>query len=370
MIRNVIFMIFFAITSACLPKKESTSSQKVSNNKNSHSNVVVGLVAERELLGFLDSDLDNFGNTFKSNSARDEFGILPLNISLKKSATISTMKQTIISAVSRMSGDGTLILFIGGHGSDQATIYTQDGQFLNFDQLDGWLKEARARKGPIARAVILITACHSGSWTDRLAKQNNTRVVTQGTNAGAQSMWSYYQGQSGSAREYADEVVMFSSSQTQFQTGVRQEIGSTMMNAFTKEVKSLLTGRSITWSAFVSNVIRNGQDAELGTSPTVALFPETLKNENVVGSGSGSKYQDEEYGDDELVDREGGQDGRSYQQTRSTARSDNYDSPRNDRNSSQSNEYANCPLYIRTSVALICGTNQNCIASALKSAGC
>lgn len=77
-----------------------------------------------------------------------------------------------------LSDDGTLFIYIAGHGAPNAQAQMNDGTFVGYNQLAKAIKTGRQGK-PLKRLVVMIFGCFSGSWIDVVRNYNNPEIAEQ-----------------------------------------------------------------------------------------------------------------------------------------------------------------------------------------------
>lgn len=102
------------------------------------------------------------------------------------------MGQHIQEAAGKVSGDGTLLIFITAHGHWSGVIQPADQAYATFgyENILANIRAARKTKGPFQRLVIVISACYSGSWLNTLSPSSDVarqRLVMTSVTAATQS---------------------------------------------------------------------------------------------------------------------------------------------------------------------------------------
>src|SRR5207253_1526290 len=77
--------------------------------------------------------------------------------------------KDIIASVKKYAPDvgeqGTLFIYMAGHGSPKGNLETNDGSFINFTGIRAALGEVRAGK-KFKRLVVVVFSCYAGNWVD------------------------------------------------------------------------------------------------------------------------------------------------------------------------------------------------------------
>jgi hypothetical protein len=81
----------------------------------------------------------------------------------KYSATKANITAMVAEHASAVSSDGTLFLFMAGHGSPNGYLSTPSG-FLNFDDIAAALRQTRT--AAFRRLVVVVFSCYAGNWVD------------------------------------------------------------------------------------------------------------------------------------------------------------------------------------------------------------
>jgi hypothetical protein len=99
----------------------------------------------------------------------DPAGNYAFNTTLVQAAGHNRMLQAIKDGASRVSEDGTLMVFITAHGATNGTLQPNDQAYatLGYSHILGAIREGRAGK-KFRRLVLFISACYSGSWMSTL----------------------------------------------------------------------------------------------------------------------------------------------------------------------------------------------------------
>ena len=123
-----------------------------------------------------DGDADNVALLFETNvsAARndvrrlqtilgDESADYNYDVSYQFSATKYQITEQVRQKAPLVSEEGTLFLFLAGHGSRNGYLSTPSG-FLNYEDIETALREAR--ETPFRRFVIVVFSCYAGNWVD------------------------------------------------------------------------------------------------------------------------------------------------------------------------------------------------------------
>lgn len=105
----------------------------------------------------------------------------------------NAMGLHIQEAARKVSGDGTLLIFITAHGHWSGVIQPADQQYATFgyENILANIRAARKDRGPFQRLVIVVSACYSGSWLNTLSSSSDIarqRLVMTSVSAGSQSI--------------------------------------------------------------------------------------------------------------------------------------------------------------------------------------
>lgn len=77
-----------------------------------------------------------------------------------------------------LSEDGTLMVYLAGHGAPTAQAQMTDGSFVGFGDIAAAIKRGRGNK-PLKRLVLMVFGCHSGSWIDTVRATNTAQVADE-----------------------------------------------------------------------------------------------------------------------------------------------------------------------------------------------
>lgn len=77
-----------------------------------------------------------------------------------------------------LSADGTVLIYLAGHGAPSAQAQMTDGSFVGFADIAAAIKQGRAGK-PLKRLVIMVFGCYSGSWIDSVRAQDTSAVADE-----------------------------------------------------------------------------------------------------------------------------------------------------------------------------------------------
>jgi hypothetical protein len=167
------FLISFV---SCSDAQQTSSLNDLAYNGKTGKNVAVFLTAPNPW-GNTQVYVENDPETLMSNltSLNQNFThFQDENVTL--ASAIDAVKK--YSAIDQIGEDGTLFLYIAGHGSPDAQTQMTNGTFLNYSHLREAIKTSRNGK-PIKRLVLMVFSCYSGSWIPRVQRETFQDIAEQ-----------------------------------------------------------------------------------------------------------------------------------------------------------------------------------------------
>lgn len=153
--------ILFVMTTlffSCRPDVSDSSETKGISADNAAKNVALLFVSPQDL--GIESDVDTLKSVLE-----DPQGDYKFETYTDAQATSGSIVSTIKEQAGKVDSNGTLFLYIAGHGSTTADVLTQDGSFISSSDVVDALKQAR-NGHPFKRFVFFVFACNSGSWVE------------------------------------------------------------------------------------------------------------------------------------------------------------------------------------------------------------
>jgi len=169
-------LVAFALLISCSDQTNLNSLHDLAYNGKTGKNVAVFLTAPNPW-GNTHVYVENDPETLMSNitSLNQNFThFQDENVTLESAINAVTK----YSAIDQIGEDGTLFLYIAGHGSPDAQTQLTNGTFLNFTHLHDAIKTSRGGK-PIKRLVLMVFSCYSGSWISRVQNGRYEEIAEQ-----------------------------------------------------------------------------------------------------------------------------------------------------------------------------------------------
>lgn len=266
--------IIAAITLASCAKPASPSSNRgsvkgITANSNG-GNVAVLLETNFQ---FASTDVRNLKTLLSDPTGNYGF----IDIKTNDNTNQYQITQFVKEAAPKVGDDGTLVLYLGGHGSPNGYLQTFDNQFVNFSTIQKAIKQSRTK--PFRRLVLFIFSCYSGNWVDQtqgvmdqLAKQTTNDAVN---------------GLSSNDNPYKELLVVTSSSK--YVESWSQGAGTAYGNAIMSAYKTNKNNNSFKMRQFLQEVVTKGTTIQPQDGPAIPQFravPESMLEETMTNNGT------------------------------------------------------------------------------------
>ena len=205
----------------------------------------------------------------------DEDGDYRFEVDTALGATTSSAIQAIGQAASEVSEDGTLFIYLGGHGSPDGGSQMNDGRLLYYRQIRSALEENV--ESSFRRLVLVVFGCYSGSWInniDRVGDTPSPETLNQVTTDGLMEAFAE------SNAVYDELLVMTSSSsgQLSYYTPGRT---SHFIDAFSRAYTDL---KGDVYGASIDDLVRGTQSRVRSSNVMAGVFPTRLSDEPLFNS--------------------------------------------------------------------------------------
>jgi uncharacterized caspase-like protein len=203
-----------------------------------------------------------------ANHASYKFGVAKLD---EEEST----RRNVEEALERMSADagdrGTAFFYYTGHGSPNS-LYLYDGSFPS-DKIRGAIARGREGRGPLARLVMVIDACFSGSLLDpmrlvRLSLLEEQAAVVSLVDRLAESF--------SRGEKYWNSLMIIASSRAD-QTSQASPVGSIFTLAMKKAFDEVAEARGTVGMFFAK-----AREYTVRHEPVARFVPESLRDEKLV----------------------------------------------------------------------------------------
>jgi|GEM_PF-2800986 len=95
------------------------------------------------------------------------------------SVTSRQILDVVRQRVPAVGPNGTLFLFLAGHGSPNGWLQTNDNSMINFRKIEAAIREVRPQK--LKRLVVIIFSCYGGQWINQTMTASLTAADGDGT---------------------------------------------------------------------------------------------------------------------------------------------------------------------------------------------
>jgi len=168
-VRKVLILFLFFLAPKTLGVKDSNNQAQVKGLSASSTADNIALLMTAY------SSTPNYGSLFEADMNQfekvvtDPSGNYRFKTMIDHRVSHEQMLVDIRSAASQVSADGTLLLFIAAHGSQDGRIQPEDQRYttLGYSEILTAIRDGRKGK-PFRRFVLFVSACYSGSWFQTL----------------------------------------------------------------------------------------------------------------------------------------------------------------------------------------------------------
>ena len=279
--------VILAIASGCSVARPGTSAKLDGLSATSNGGNVALLFQAN--IPEADNDLSILETVLSDSQANYGFDV-KTHSNVSSSAILSDIRKY----APQVGADGTLFLYLAGHGSPNGYMQTYDGSFLNFSDIQKTL--ARARSAPFKRLVVMVFSCFGGNWIDEVSSlrladasdastsrgvlESNARTVA---GAASSAFGSAAAGSYAGQTLFQEFLVVTSSSTVEesFFSGNGSEFANAISSAWTKLRAS---GAQKKISDFVDAIVR----IVPSSTPQVRASPESILGETLFDAADGS----------------------------------------------------------------------------------
>jgi hypothetical protein len=216
------------------------------------------------------NDVRLLGSVLADETAAYNFDIDPVY-----QATSATALAAIGDGARRVGPNGTLFLFLGGHGSPDGGSQMNDGRLVYYRAIRQQL--AANISSPLKRLVLVVFGCYSGSWIDNIGASGDRPSNSQQWSEQSLRQAEAELGDLQSAELYEELVVMTSSSSGQlsyFTPGGN----SHFIDAFARTFTSL---KQTAASATIGDLLRGTQASVRSSAVPFSVVPAAVADETL-----------------------------------------------------------------------------------------
>lgn len=119
--------------------------------------------------------------------------------------TVAKFGEAITKWAKEQNSDGPLYIYLIDHGGTDQFLVFPDDEILTANQLKGYLDTFQADTG--RKVIVVIEACKSGSFTDNITQQGDTKDRIIITSTGAGDGFLYLQGRISFTQFFTDAII-------------------------------------------------------------------------------------------------------------------------------------------------------------------
>lgn len=163
--RRVVSLFLFVLASSCgTSEPQKSTVQDLAHNADTR-NLALFFTAPRPVGNtrvYIDNDPERIMESLVSLDQR----FTHFTSEVATSRIVSSWLREKLTP-DNLAADGTLFVYIAGHGSPQGSAQMADGTFVNFRTIIDGIRAARPGQ-PVKRLVLMVFGCYSGSWINHV----------------------------------------------------------------------------------------------------------------------------------------------------------------------------------------------------------
>ncbi len=203
------------------------------------------------------------------------------DITVKQNTMVNDLMNSVTTAAGKVGSDGTLFIYIGGHGSPNGYLQTFDNQFVEFASVQKAI--VKGRTSQFRRLVVVIFSCYAGTWIDK-ANTTLNKLSTQTTNTTVNGLLN----SDGSAALPYKELLVITSSGSENQSYGSDLNSGTFFGQAIKKSFAANKGKSgYKMRDFLDSVVKLGStQINEYTVPQYKVVPASILDENLINDGN------------------------------------------------------------------------------------